>query len=74
MLVRMAYRAQNLRRNSQRNCIICNSIYNKAKEVNEILKDKCEEHNSQLIQHHNINPFCNTNAKGLHLNNYGDKR
>ena len=28
---------------------------NKVKEVNEILKDKCEEHNLQLIQHHNIN-------------------
>ena len=25
---------------------------NKAKEVNENLKDKCEEHNLQLIQHH----------------------
>ena len=47
---------------------------NKAKEVNENLKDKCEEHNLQLIQHHNINPFCHTNAKGLHLNNYGDKQ
>ena len=30
---------------------------NKAKEVNKNLKDKCEEHNLQLIQHHNINPF-----------------
>ena len=47
---------------------------NKAKEVNENLKDKCEEHNLQLIQHHNINPFRHTNAKGLHLNNYGDKQ
>ena len=47
---------------------------NKAKEVNKKLKDKCEEHNLQLIQHHNINPFCHTNAKGLHLNNYGDKQ
>ena len=47
---------------------------NKAREVNENLKDKCEEHNLQLIQHHNINPFRHTNAKGLHLNNYGDKQ
>ena len=47
---------------------------NKAKEVNENLKDKCEEHNLQLIQHHNINPFRHTNAKVLHLNNYGDKQ
>ena len=29
----------------------------KAKEVYKNLKDKCEEHNLQLIQHHNINPF-----------------
>ena len=47
---------------------------NKAKEINENLKDKCEEHNLQLIQHHNINPFRHTNAKVLHLNNYGDKQ
>ena len=47
---------------------------NKAKEVNENLKDKCEEHNLQLIQHHNINLFRQTNEKGLHLNNYGDKQ
>ena len=47
---------------------------NKANEVNENLKHKCEEHHLQLIQHHNINPFCHTIAKGLHLNNYGDKQ
>ena len=47
---------------------------NKPKEVNENLKDKCEEHNLQLIQHHNINLFRQTNEKGLHLNNYGDKQ
>ena len=47
---------------------------NKAKEVNKNLKDKCEEHDLQLIQHHNINPFGHTNAKGLLLNNYGDKQ
>ena len=47
---------------------------NKAKEVNKNLKDKCEEHDLQLIKHHNINPFRHTNAKGLHLNNYGDKQ
>ena len=35
---------------------------NKAKEVNKNLKDKCEEHDLQLIQHHNINPFRYTNA------------
>ena len=40
---------------------------NKAEEVNENLKDKCEEHNLQLIQH-DINPFRHTNAKDLHLN------
>ena len=38
------------------------------------LKDKCEEHNLQLIQNHNINPLYHTNAKGLHLNDYGDKQ
>ena len=52
-------------------------LNNKAKEVNENFKDKCEEHNLQLKQHHNINPFRHTNAKGLRLNNYvnnyGDK-
>ena len=47
---------------------------NKAEEVNENLKDKCEEHILQLIPHHNINPFRHTNAKGLHLNHYGDKQ
>ena len=26
------------------------------------------------MQHHNINPFHHTNAKGLHLNNYGGKQ
>ena len=41
---------------------------NKTREVNGSLKDKYEEHNLHLIQHHNINPFCYTNAKGLHLN------
>ena len=51
-----------------------NRFTNKAEEVNGNLKDKCEEHNLQLIQHHNINPFRHTNAKGLHLNNYGDKQ
>ena len=35
---------------------------NKAKEINKNLKDKCEEHDLQLIQHHNINPFRYTNA------------
>ena len=47
---------------------------NKAKEINENLKDICEEHNLQLMQHHNINPLRHINAKGLHLNNYGDKQ
>ena len=46
---------------------------NKAKEVNKNLKDKCEEHDLQLIKLNN-NPFRHTNAKGLHLNNYGDKQ
>ena len=26
------------------------------------------------MQHHNINPLRHINAKGLHLNNYGDKQ
>ena len=47
---------------------------NKAKEGNEKLKDKCEQPNLQLIQHDNINPFRHTNAKGLHLRNYGDRQ
>ena len=51
-----------------------NRVNNKAKEVNENLKEKCEEHNLQLIQLQNINHFHRNNAKGLHLNNYGDKQ
>ena len=47
---------------------------NKAKDVNENLQHKFEEHNLQLIQHHKINPFRHTDAKSLHLNNYGDKQ
>ena len=47
---------------------------NKAKEANKNLKDKCEEHDVQLIKHNNINEFRHTHAKGLHLNNYGDKQ
>ena len=31
---------------------------------------KYEEHDLQLIQHHKINPFRHTNAKGFYLNNY----
>ena len=44
-----------------------NRFTNKAEEVNGNLKDICEEHNLPLIQHHNINSFRNTNAKGMHL-------
>ena len=64
---------------SESNVILSNIVSrkgrfnNKAKEINENLKDECEEHNLQLIQHHNINPFRHTKAKSLHLNNYGDK-
>ena len=39
-------------------------FHNMGKEVNENLNDKCEENNLQLLQHHNINPFHHTNAKG----------
>ena len=89
MLVPMTYRATKTQmkqptrlQNSQiQNNVVVSSIVprkdrfkNKAKEVNENLKDKCEEHNFQLVQHHNINPFRHTNAKSLHLNNYGDKQ
>ena len=47
---------------------------NKAKEVNKNSKGKCEDYSLQLIQHHNINLFRHTNAKGLHLNNFGNKQ
>ena len=40
-------------------------LTNKAKEINKNVKDKRKEHNSQLIQHHNINPLSHTNAKGF---------
>ena len=33
---------------------------NTAKEINENLKDKCEEHNLQLLQHHNIRSVIST--------------
>ena len=46
----------------------------KAKEVNLHLKEKCEADNLSLIEHHNINPYRHINAKGLHLNNYGDNQ
>ena len=46
----------------------------KAKEVNTFLKEKCEESNFDLISHCNINPHRYTNARGLHLNNYGDRQ
>ena len=45
----------------------------RAKDVNTFLKEKCEESNIDLISHFNINPHCHTNARGLHLNNYGDR-
>lgn len=50
-----------------------NQINNKANEVNVHLRDKCEQNNLRLIQQHSISPYHHTNAKGLHLNNYGDK-
>ena len=65
---------------SENNVVVSSKVFrnnrfnNKAKEVNKKLKHKCKEYNLQLIQHHNINPFCHTNAKVLHLNNYGDKQ
>ena len=46
----------------------------KAKEVNIKLREKCEANDLTIIAHNNINPFRHTNAKGLHLNNYGDKQ
>ena len=49
-------------------------LTNKAKEINKNVKDKRKEHNSQLMQHHNINPLSHTNAKGFNLNNYGGKK
>ena len=49
-------------------------LNNKAKEVNLHLKEKCEANNLSLIEHHNINPYRHINAKGIHLNNYGDNQ
>ena len=46
----------------------------KAKEVNIKLREKCEANGLTTIAHNNINPSRHTNAKGLHLNNYGDKQ
>ena len=48
-------------------------INNKAKEVNVHLKDKYEQNDLRLTQNHNIHHYRHTNAKRLHLNNYGDK-
>ena len=70
----------NLIKTSESNAVVSSIVSrkdrfkNKAKDVNQSLKHKCEEHNLQLIQHHNINPFRHTNTKVLHLNNYGDKQ
>ena len=54
--------------NTSENNVIVSSLVswkdqfnNKANEVNENLKDKCEEHNLQLIKQHGINPFRHTN-------------
>ena len=49
-------------------------LNNKVIEVNLHLKEKCEANNLSLIEHHNINPYRHINAKGLHLNNYGDNQ
>ena len=49
-------------------------LNNKAKEVNLDLKEKCEANNLSLIEHYNINLYHHINAKGLHLNNYGDNQ
>ena len=49
-------------------------LNNNAKEVNLHLKENCEANNLSLIEHHNINPYRHINAKGLHLNNYGDNQ
>ena len=46
----------------------------KAKEVTTFLKEKSEKSNFDLISHFKINPHCHTNAKGPHLNNYGDRQ
>ena len=61
---------ENSFKTSKNNAVVSSIIsrkdrFNKAKEVNG---------NLQLIQHHNINPSRHTNAKGLHLNNYGDNQ
>ena len=61
---------ENSFKTSKNNVVVSSIIsrkdrFNKAKEVNG---------NLQLIQHHNINPSRRTNAKGLHLNNYGDNQ
>ena len=45
----------------------------KAKEVNTVLKEQCEESNFDLISHFRINPHRQINARGLHLGNYGNR-
>ena len=46
----------------------------KAKEGNVFPKEKYEESNFDLISNFNINLHCHTNARGQHLNNYGDRQ
>ena len=59
----------NLIKTSENNVVVSSTVSrkdrlnNKAKEVNENLKDKCEEHSLQLIQHYNINPFKHRQSK-----------
>ena len=46
----------------------------KTKEVNTFLKEKCKESNFDLISDFNINPHRQNGARGLPLNNYGDRQ
>ena len=78
MLVNETVELANSIETTETNVVVSNTVsrndrFNKANEGNENLKDKCEEYNLQLILH-SINTFRHTNAKGLHLNNYGDKQ
>ena len=63
--------------NTSENNVIVSSLVswkdqfnNKANEVNENLKDKCEEHNLQLIKQHGINPFRHTNEDKQSTKNF----
>ena len=49
-----------------------NEFRSKIKEINGLLKDKCNQRNIGFLSHDNINPINHSNRGGLHLNKTGN--